>query len=471
MFKYIYILFTQLDWRFYVTLILIMCAAIFLPAKYLKLFRSVRFNIWLFLALALASAVGSFLYPEPNLYRTWWFCGMLALMTFDVIVCKLLRFPTSVFEKFKKRRHTPPLNSSTVLKLATLKAELQSKLSFDLAQSAVQKFFKEKKFKVKTITDIPVPKSVKKKAVVVLASVQGIQKWGDFILHICIVIILAGGLIGAMYGFEEVLLIPEKTSYIMQNRNYEVELKDFQIEYYESTGAPSLYASDLVVRENGKVVGEKRIVVNEPLDIHRVRFYQASWGMTDDFHNARVHMAGKVVNLKPRQIFDLEGTPLSIRANIFYPTFDINDKRQAFTRDSKGSNPALQIDFLKKEELQARIWILRDQPGVAFKVDQGQVSPTAPPPFFLVDVDPVLFSGVQVGYDPGAPIFWTGAIVFVLGLCLHFYLHRRHLEVVLIPMSQGTKVIVGGRNSRTKSDFENEFENWTDELKEILKCA
>ena len=68
-------------------------------------------------------------------------------------------------------------------------------------------------------------------------------------------------------------------------------LKKFDIEYYASTGAPSLYASDLVVKEGDKVVGQKRVIVNDPLDIHRVRFYQASWGMTEDFRSAKLFLA------------------------------------------------------------------------------------------------------------------------------------------------------------------------------------
>ncbi|MBI4347110.1 MAG: cytochrome c biogenesis protein ResB [Elusimicrobia bacterium] len=87
--------------------------------SYLRLFRSVRFNIFLFVVIAVASAVGTLLpqvseTPEKveqwmlahpawgklfeglglfHLYESWWYLALLALMAFDIIVCKLASAP------------------------------------------------------------------------------------------------------------------------------------------------------------------------------------------------------------------------------------------------------------------------------------------------------------------------------------------------------------------------------------------
>ena len=50
----------------------------------------------------------------------------------------------------------------------------------------------------------------------------------------------------------------------MKNRPLDVTLTNFDIEYYKGTGSPSVYASNLVVQENGKEIARKRIVVNDP---------------------------------------------------------------------------------------------------------------------------------------------------------------------------------------------------------------
>jgi cytochrome c biogenesis protein ResB len=224
----------------------------------------------------------------------------------------------------------------------------------------------------------------------------------------------------------------------------------------------------LTVREKGQEIAAKRIVVNEPLDIRRVRFYQASWGMTFDFRTVLLHVGGRDVELHPKEIVRIPGTPLSVRANQFLPSFDIDSDGHATTRDFEGKNPAVQIDFLEKEQVRAQVWLLKNQPETAFRILNGQVLPAAPPPFHLLDVDPILFSGIQVGYDPGAPLFWTGAIVLLIGLSMHFYMHQRRLRILVVPNGDRSDVTVGGWNSRTPEEFKTEFTAWTAELKRTI---
>lgn len=435
-----------LDWRFFAIFFSLIGLALTLPPVYIKPFKSVRFNVYLFIAIAVLSSLGTF-FPEADIYHKWYFAVLLGLMAFNVVVCKLRGLPQFV------RKLKPPVH--------------QAELKSDHAAPETARLIKE----WAGANNMAVSEEKEAEGTTSFFAIrQPLQRWGDFILHVSIVGILAGNLLGALKGFEENLPIMEGTTTRMKNRPYEVALKDFDIEYYESTGAPSLYASDLEVTKDGIVIGAKRIIVNEPLDIDRVRFYQASWGMTDEFRSARLHMAGKVIELKAREVVHIPNTPLSIRANAFYPTFDIDQNGRATTRDFEGKNPALQIDFLEKEELRVRLWLLKNQPDVAFQVKDGQVIPAkTPPPFFLIDVDPILFSGVQVGYDPGAPIFWFFSVILLIGLCLHFYLHERRLRFELTPERQGTQVVLGGWTSRTPEEFRRQFTDWTDEINNKLR--
>jgi cytochrome c biogenesis protein len=458
------------DWRFFAIFVPLVALALILPTSYIKPFRSVRFNVYLFFVIAILSSVGTFIPQNKpvhdalakfgpfwgdlfqkigflDIYHTWYFACVLALMAFDVVACKLRGLP-----KMMHRKPKPPPHN----------AAFSAHHSLDDSAARLTAWFSAKRL---SVTQEKAPKGEK----VFVAARHGFQRWGDFILHVSIVGVLAGNLLGALRGFEEILPIMEGSSYRMKNRPYDVTLKDFDIEYYESTGAPSLYASDIVVTENGQVIGQKRIIVNDPLDIHRVRFYQASWGMTDEFRSARLHVAGAVLELKPREVTPIPHTPLSIRANAFYPTFDIDADGRAITRDFEGKNPAVQVDFLEKDELKVRLWLLKNQPELAFQVTDGRVIPAkAPPPFFLLDVDPILFSGIQVGYDPGAPIFWFFAVILLFGLCLHFYMHERRIRVTLESHGKSTRVAIHGWNSRTPDDFRSEFEDWTAEIKNVL---
>jgi cytochrome c biogenesis protein len=307
--------------------------------------------------------------------------------------------------------------------------------------------------------------STAEKGIAFFAGRQRVQRWGDFILHVSLVVVLAGNLLGALFGFEEMLPIVEGKTAEMKHRPFQVTLKDFDIEYYAASGAPSLYASDLLVTQNGETLADQRIIVNQPLDLNRVRFYQASWGMTETFRAATIRIAGQDLTVKPNEIHAVPGTPFSLRANRFYPSFDVDSQDMAYTRDYEGRNPALQVDFLVGGEVRGRVWILKDQPEVAFGLQGPHVFRTAPPPFQLTDVDPVLFSGIQVGYDPGAPVFWFGAVLLLIGLSIHFYLHQRRLRVLIAGADAGCKVLIGGWSSRAPQDFQSEFDRWTDEMR------
>ena len=452
------------NWKFLVAFGCITAIGLTMPERYTKLFRSVRFNISLFLAIAVASAIGTLMPMEQGaemIYHSWWFAILMGLMAFDVIVCKLRRMPMNLFGRSRPKRVRAPETPEHFLAKSKLKASLPVNLPPQESAAAVRSWLKREGLKFEEEPSALGP--------TFFAGRHRLQRWGDFVLHVSIVVALAGNLMGVMFGFEESLPVEEGKSAIMKNRPYEVTLHDFTVEYYKDSGAPSVYASDLEVKQEGKTLAKERIVVNEPLDIDRVRFYQASWGMTHDFRSARLILAGREVELRQGERFPIKGSPLSVRANQFLPSFAVDEEGRATTSDYEGKNPALQVDFLSGDKVQARIWLLKDVPHAAYRIaEDGTVAPAAPPPFHLLDVDPVLFSGIQVGYDPGAPLFWTGSIALMVGLCMHFYMHQRRLRVLVVKKGGGSDVMIGGWNSRTPEDFQKEFSDWVDGLRQAL---
>jgi cytochrome c biogenesis protein len=440
------------NWKFFLVLAALIALGLWLPERRTRVFRSVRFNIYLFTVIAIASSVGTLMPMEQaskQIYHTWWFASLLALMAFDVVTCKLRGLPGQP-EKFER-----------MFANSKMRSEFVTPLSPDSVLKRAEVFFAEKKMRTQSLA-----KSGRNGLQV---GWHRIQRWGDFILHVSIVVGLAGSLMGAMFGFEEMLPIEEGATVRMKNRPLDVTLTNFDIEYYKGTGAPSVYASELVVKENGQEVAQRRIVVNEPLDIKRLRFYQASWGMTTNFNSALLHVAGQNMIMKPGEAVPIAGTDLAIRANEFLPSFTIDTAGRANTTDYEGKNPALQVDFLQNGDVKARVWLQQHNPRQAFQINGDKLTPAAPPPFFLVDVDPVLFSGIQAGFDPGAPLFWFGSIWLMIGLCMHFYFHQRRLRVEVQTEDGGTRVTVIGWNSRVPSDFEKEFRTWAGQLKTALE--
>lgn len=464
--------FSQLDFRFLSILFLVLLLAFFLPEKNLKLFRSVRFNIFLFAVIAILAAGGTLLphakskipiFPDLsnfNLYHTWWFLALLGLLAFDVIVCKLRREPFNIFDVPNAVPNNLDLQETILQRRAVFLKSFESTQNYKELSDQIEQWGQNK--------DLNFKKLASEDHITFYGGRQTLQRWGDFILHISIVVILLAGLIGGLFGFEESLLLTEGSSVRMKNRPFDVSFSKFQIQFYPITQKPSLYESDLEVKKGPLLLAQKKIRVNHPLDINGVRFYQSSWGMTEDFRSVSLFLGGHKVILAPMQKVLIPKTPLALRPVQFFPSFDIDQNRHAINRNNNGENPAIKIEFLSGDQVQMKFWIIKNDPRLVFVENGDILSQADEPPFKIVDVDPVYFSGIQVAFDPGVPLFWTGAIFLIVGLGLHFYTHQRRIKIIVSLNKSGSRILVGGWNSRDPHDFESEFELWTHELQKLI---
>jgi cytochrome c biogenesis protein len=437
----------------------------------LQIFRSVRFNIGLFVVLAGASALGTFLpqkheVPEKveqflvdrpragkvldslgffNVYFSYWYIFLLGLMAFDVTVCKLRGLPRAI--------HDEDTLEDRLIQTSPFREEFTLSMPLAAARDKARQTLGARSYKFRERTEDG--------EIHLWAARHRLQRWGDFLLHVTLVIVLWGGALGKLFGFEEFLPVPVGNVKSLENRPWTVAVDDFEVEYYEGTGIARKYASHLrVVNPDGRELARKRIVVNDPLDIGGVRFYQASWGMTGMFKKVTIQVgSGTVVEVpwKERVVLDARHR-LSVEAAQMFPDFTVTPDRQATTQGMEPNNPAALLRFYEEELPVASVWVMKNHPNVCFKVlPDGRVEPQAHPPFKLLDYKPVLFTGLQVTYDPGVKMVGFGCLVMLFGLGIHFYLHQRRLRVWLVEEEGATRVRIGGWNSRSKMDFEPEF--------------
>jgi cytochrome c biogenesis protein len=442
----------------------------------LRLFRSVRFNIGLFITLALASALGTFLpqrhdAPEKveqflaahgqlgsfmdmtglfNVYHAPWYVFLLGLMAFDVVVCKLRSLPKVV--------HGEDKLDERLIATSPLKEDFVIPAPLPEAADRVSKVLAGRSYKLRQAPTAAGEAHL-------WAARQRLQRWGDFILHVTIVAILLGGFIGGIFGFEEFLPVTVGGVKSMEKRPWAVAVDDFEVDFYKDTGTARKYASHLrVVAPDGSEIARKRIVVNDPLDVGGVRFYQASWGMTGMLKAAQLELPrakgeSAVVDLPWRERVLLDPkTGLSAEAQMLFPDFAVTEDGQPTTRGMEPNNPAVLLGFFQDGRQVASVWVLKKHPHVCYKVlPDGRVQAEGHPPFLLKDFKPVLFTGLQVAFDPGARLVGWGCIMLLVGLGLHFYMHQRRLRILLTAEGSGTRVRIGGWNSQAPADFEPEF--------------
>lgn len=441
----------------------------------MRLFRSVKFNVLLFTVLAAASALGTFL-PQRNevpakveaflaahpslgpvmdwagffdLYHSGWYIALLGLMAFDVVVCKLRSLPKEI--------HNEDRLSERIVSTSPLKQRLRLALPLEAAAERAKARLRTRNYHFREWRE--------GNEVHLWAAKHRLQRWGDFVLHVSIVVILVGGLFGGLMGFEEFLPVVAGGQKSMQNRPWTVAVDDFVVKYYENSGAARTYASEVRVIDEDRVVGKKRIVVNEPLDIGGVRFYQASWGMTGMLRSATLELLrpggeGPAVKLPWREKVPLEGTGLQVAAEMLLPDFTVDAQGRPDTRGLEPNNPAVLVSFYDLEDRRvASLWLLDKQPHLCFKVKDDETVEMAPhPPFRLKGFEPMLFSGLQVAYDPGVKLVAYGCLALLAGLAMHFYFHQRRLRFLLTGDGGGTDLQAGGWSSRHPADFEAEFQ-------------
>ena len=432
---------------------------------HLRLFRSVRFNILLLFVIAAASAAGTVL-PQAadapdaarawvlahpalgrvfeglglfGLYGSWWYIGLLALLAFDIVVCKLLSAPPD----------------SGLVESRPLRAEFTVGRGVQETVGRMTEILGKEGYK----QEQPKKQAEAGASVIVFERLH-LQRWGSFLTHAALVMILGGGLVKQLFGFAEMVPVVSGGSSVMRHRGWELKVDGFTVEYYPGTRQPRLFSSDLKVYHEGKLLGSKVIKVNQPLDVGGVRFYQASWGASGAVDSVTLDIGGRKVRVRGGEPAALAGGKIRVVADGIAPDFTIGPDGRADTRSLEPRNLAVRFLLSTPGRPSRALWLVGGEPAAAFtELDDGTLAEAPAPPFRLAEIEPVLFSGIQAAYDPGFKLVAGGSVCWLAGLLLLFGLHRRRIWLAAAPGERGgTRVLAGAWSSRGPREFEPEFE-------------
>lgn len=299
-----------------------------------ELLSSMRFAVTLFVALIVASIIGTVLkqnepYPSYliefgafwfdawrvlglyDVYHAVWFLAICGFLVLSTSVCILRHAPGFIREMRSYRLRAQRLSLAHIPQHHVWSSSLAPEVLLSRIQAVLNGL--GYRFKIKSQDDF----------VLVAAKSGGWQRSGYFLVHIAIVLICIGGLIDGNLPYQvqnwlgikkeelrdipqsqvpaisrlspsslsfrgnvnlsegqaaDVIFLNSGQGYLVQELPFYVELKQFYVEHY-STGQPKRFASDIVV--TNKKTGEKTtqtIEVNKPLTVDGVTIYQASFG-------------------------------------------------------------------------------------------------------------------------------------------------------------------------------------------------
>ena len=386
-----------------------------------------------------------------DMYHSTWFIGILALFSVNLICCSIKKFP-HVWKLVKK----PALVAGFgILNASANRAEFSSKDSKQQIADRLSALLK-KEFAKTTLTE-------KDGKLYLFAQKEIYSRFGAYITHLSILIIMAGAIIGNIWGYKAFVNIVEGNSINqVQSRNgtvpidlnFTVRCDDFNVSYYPNSNQPKDYNSDLTILENGQEVIHKRIEVNDPLTYKGITFYQASYGDAGSaFFKIRVteNATGEVLALKVRQ-----GQHMQLPGGYSFVV-------ARFTKNDRSFGPAIQLHVNAPDGKNGTPFVLW-QNYPQFDIKRSGIFS-----FALLGFDQPQYTGLQVAKDPGVNIVWAGCFLMVFGSLTAFFFSHKRIWVCLEDDGKKTKVQIAGNTHRNQPGFSLAFDELQQKIEATIK--
>jgi cytochrome c biogenesis protein len=429
-------------------------------------FVSLKLTLYLLVALAAASALGTFVSPVTapdelrrrlgdgplslvgrllelgDLFHSWWFTVLLWGLAFNLIACTIERLPKVwrlalkgerrlTEAVLRERRHVSRFAAPAgeVERCADLVAQLMRKQGF--APDAVER---------------------DGGAVFLFAERGRLSRFGAHVTHLALLVILLGGIVGRLggsqgrvevleagEGFEAIPVLSTDGTSHPRRLGFGVQATDFRLLAF-ADGAPRQYETDLQVWEVGRdePVLRQTVSVNHPMHYGGWTFYQASYRPDPEARQAHVVVTDKATGKRQQHELLVEGSV----------TLDDGTRLglAGAEDDHAGAGPALHL-AREQDGLLTDFWIFERFPGFdAFnREDRWAVD--------FMGFEPLYLTGIQVVRDPGADIVFAGCLLLAFGLGQSFYsAHRRVWARV-----DAKEIVLAGSSHRSPQQFAREF--------------
>lgn len=337
-------------------------------------------------------------------FQSIWFRLIAAALTVSTLACTIHRIP-GIWRTVTRPRVTV---AESFFQHAPHRETLVRRESPDVLLSRVQEVLAKRRFRTIVEDDGGLHLYADRFRWVPFAGLVG---------HFAIVVIVAGAILGGAFGYRDpsFVLAEGSTAAVPTMPGVTIELLKFTDSYYAETGAPSDYASEMVVRRDGQEVARHTVRVNEPLRYEGLSFYQSFYGPA-----ARL----TVRDASGATVFE-DGVPLAWRMkNPDRPvgSFAIPDRNLTVWVVGTGGPQDLVV-----RPGQTRIEVYEGNgatPIEAVSLDPGKPANVAGLSFeFSRELQ---FTGLSVASDPGAPLVWLGCTLLFFGFVIRFTVpHRR----------------------------------------------
>jgi len=413
------------------------------PARYYQVFGEVWYRIFHVLDVF-------------DMYHSWWFQFLLLLLTVNVIVCSFDRLSATWKIVFAKN---PSFQASRFQRLSQ-KEEFfsdrsQEKLEAMLGPIVARRF-----------SDSIVEKT--NKSTFIFGEKGRWTRLGVYAVHLSVVLLLLGGLIGSIFGFDGFVTIPEGESVgSVQLRNgnaaiplgFEIRCEDFSVSFYDN-GMPREYRSSLTLLEGGQAVVKKDIIVNDPLRYKGINMFQSSYGVlspkevTLNFESLESGMNYKKTVKLGEQTDIPEGLG----------KFVIRDYANNYNFRGQDIGEVFLGVLVQENTAPTEILIPARFPGFD-KMRNGRVAVS------VQNYTPLYYTGLQVTKDPGVWVVYSGFILLIVGCFVTFFMSHQRVCVEVAGSGNKSKITVSGFSNKNKLGMQQKVTQLSKKLQGAIEKA
>lgn len=382
-----------------------------------------------------------------NMYYSWWFVGLLTLLSINLTACSVKRLPGVWRIAF---RPDGTLNDSTERSAtACHKIPVAEALSPEEIVARLRATW-------------GAPSQIEQEgARHLFVQRRPWNRLAAYVVHASIILIFAGAIIGNLFGFKGFVNIPEggSASTYMDKKGGEKPLgftitcDQFTVTYYDAPGGgqsqmPKEFKSILTLTENGQEVpGYKhaRVIVNEPLTYRGITFYQSSYGNSGSYtFKAGDPKGGQEVTLT----LDSNSSatlPDGSTMHVIESVQDVSPYMKGLhgpaarieVHPANGSQPQTLVAFANHPELNRQQ--AKENNSMVIDYLGGEERP---------------YTGLQVNKDPGVWVVWIGCILMCLALYVAFFMPHQRLWVRM----NEDEIVVAGHTTRGQEAFRSSME-------------
>ena len=400
-------------------------------------------------------------------YHSFWYVGLMVLLSMNLIACSVDRWP-----QMWKLANAKPVAWAQPTFERQPEAFRHSWKSAALGKEALLKNLMEdlKKARVKPVLVEDGPDRFQ-----IFFQTGRWSRVANYLVHTSLLVIFAGAILTALYGFEGAANIPAGRAVdtfilfkegkasgltrapggLVNERmlGFRLQAEKFNVSFYDDfRGRPKEFVSKLNVIEKDHVVASKVIRVNDPMEYKNYVFYQASYGRLGDY-DIKMRVIGKkdperdqfFVRTSLGELQQIDKLGLSVA-----PTYAV--------ANLQGLGPAVQFQEVKGDKPSGKpFWVLENYPEFDFRrkdVNYGIV---------VDEMEELFFTGLQIGYDPGAPIYWTGCFGMLLGTFYALFVTHKKYQLRF----ENGRFEFAGTIHRLPTGFEKQVAKWADRLRRV----